>query len=167
MSFKDQTGDVEAKVSLLRLFREWFKIALFVVGGGYAIIVVADEVFGRKLKWIGEGELLEHLPVISSIPGLIAGNSAIYVGLKTRGRVGAVVALVGVALPSILIFLCVSASESHIPKTNIMPLFRLQIKQMSLVTSLTATLSASVSISASSVNMMKKYKTFWMPCMNL
>ena len=116
MSFKDQTGYVEAKVSLLRLFREWFKIALFVVGGGYAIIVVADEVFGRKLKWIGEGELLEHLPVISSIPGLIAGNSAIYVGLKIRGRVGAVVALAGVALPSILIFLCVSVGFAVIPK---------------------------------------------------
>ena len=106
------------KVSLFRLFWEWFKIALFVVGGGYAIIVVADEVFGRKLKWIGEGELLEHLPVISSIPGLIAGNSAIYVGLKACGRLGAVVALAGVALPSILIFLCVSAGFAAIPKDN-------------------------------------------------
>ena len=106
------------KVSLFRLFWEWFKIALFVVGGGYAIIVVADEVFGRRLKWTGEGELLEHLPVISSIPGLIAGNSAIYVGLKTRGRIGAVVSLAGVALPSIMIFLCVSLGFDSIPKDN-------------------------------------------------
>jgi chromate transporter len=97
------------------LFWEWFKIALFVVGGGYAIIVVADEVFGRKLKWIREGELLEHLPIISSIPGLIAGNSAIYVGLKTHGRLGAVVSLAGVALPSILIFLAVSIGFASIP----------------------------------------------------
>lgn len=108
-----------SKVSLPRLFWEWFKIALFVVGGGYAIIVVADEVFGRKRKWIREGELLEHLPVISSIPGLIAGNSAIYVGLKTHGRLGAVVALAGVALPSILIFLGVSMGFSAIPKDNV------------------------------------------------
>lgn len=116
---KDKSGEIKGKVSLLRLFLEWFKIALFVVGGGYAIIVVADEVFGRKLKWIEEGELLEHLPIISSIPGLIAGNSAIYVGLKTHGRLGAVVALVGVALPSILIFLCVSVGFAAIPKDNI------------------------------------------------
>ena len=40
---------------LLRLFWEVFRIALFVVGGGYAIIVVADEVFGRRLKWLREG----------------------------------------------------------------------------------------------------------------
>ena len=85
----DVADGKDRKSGLLLLFWEWFKIALFVVGGGYAIIVVADEVFGRKRKWLREGELLEHLPVISSIPGLIAGNSAIYVGLKTQGRLGA------------------------------------------------------------------------------
>lgn len=106
-------------VGYLRLFWEWFKIALFVVGGGYAIIVVADEIFGRKLKWLEEGELLEHLPIISSIPGLIAGNSAIYVGLKACGRVGALLALMGVALPSIIIFLAVSVGFDFIPKENI------------------------------------------------
>ncbi len=107
-----------ARPNCLRLFWEWFKIALFVVGGGYAIIVVADEVFGRKLRWIGDGELLEHLPIISSVPGLIAGNSAIYVGLKVRGRLGAVVALFGVALPSIAIFLAVSVGFDLIPKDS-------------------------------------------------
>lgn len=101
-----------------RLFIEWFKIALFVVGGGYAIIVVADEVFGRKLKWLKEGELLEHISVISSVPGLIAGNSAIYVGLKTCGRAGAVVALAGVAMPSLAIFLAISVGFGFIPKDN-------------------------------------------------
>lgn len=101
-----------------RLFWEWFKIALFVVGGGYAIIVVADDVFGRKLKWLKEGELLEHLPIISSIPGLIAGNSAIYVGLKTCGRLGALVALCGVAMPSLIIFLAVSYGFDFIPRDN-------------------------------------------------
>ena len=105
-------------VSYFRLFWEWFKIALFVVGGGYAIIVVADEVFGRKLKWLRDGELLEHLPIISSIPGLIAGNSAIYVGLKVRGRLGALVALAGVALPSIMIFLAVTVGFEMVPKGN-------------------------------------------------
>ena len=115
----DEAGKRAEKAGLLPLFWEWFKIALFVVGGGYAIIVVADEVFGRKRRWLREGELLEHLPIISSIPGLIAGNSAIYVGLKTNGRLGALVALAGVALPSIVIFLGVSVGFSSIPKDNI------------------------------------------------
>ena len=115
----NETREKSEKAGLLPLFWEWFKIALFVVGGGYAIIVVADEVFGRKRRWLREGELLEHLPIISSIPGLIAGNSAIYVGLKTNGRLGALVALAGVALPSIMIFLGVSVAFTSIPKDNI------------------------------------------------
>lgn len=110
-------GDNPA-VKLPALFWEWFKIALLVVGGGYAIIVVADEVFGRKLRWLKDGELLGNLPVLSSVPGLIAGNSAIYVGLKTRGRLGAVVALAGVALPSVMIFLTVTLVFAALPKGN-------------------------------------------------
>lgn len=104
--------------SLLRLFFEFFKIALFVVGGGHAIIIVADEVFGRKLRWTREGELLDHLPIFQMIPGLIAGNTAIYVGLKTAGRLGAAIALSAVALPSLLIFLIVSCGYSIIPLHN-------------------------------------------------
>ena len=102
----------------LRLFWEFFKISLFVVGGGYAIIVVADEIFGKKRKWLAEGELVDHLPVFQMIPGLIAGNTAIYTGLKTLGRTGAAAALLGVALPSFVIFLAVSLGYSRLPVDN-------------------------------------------------
>lgn len=102
----------------LSLFWEFLKISLFVLGGGYAIIAVANEVFGRKLKWLKEGELLDHLPVFQMVPGLIAGNSAIYVGLKTAGRLGAAVALFAVALPSYLIFLGVSCGYGLLPLEN-------------------------------------------------
>ena len=101
--------------TLWRLFWEFFKIALFVVGGGYAIIVVADDVFGRRLKWTKEGELLEHLPVFQMVPGLIAGNTAIYIGLKMAGLVGAAVSLLAVALPSLIIFLIVACGYDSLP----------------------------------------------------
>ena len=104
--------------TLLRLFIEFFKIALFVVGGGYAIIIVADDVFGKKLKWVKEGELLAHLPVFQMIPGLIAGNTAIYTGLKMAGRLGAAVALTAVALPSLIIFLIVACGYNALPLDN-------------------------------------------------
>lgn len=100
---------------LLRLFIEFFKIALFVVGGGYAIIVVADDVFGKKLKWLKEGELLENLPIFQMIPGLIAGNTAIYVGLKIAGRTGAAIALLAVALPSLIIISLVAYGYNQLP----------------------------------------------------
>ena len=61
---------------LWTLFWEMFKIALSVVGGGYAILAVADEVFSKKLKWTKEGEVIEHLPIFQMVPGIIAGNTA-------------------------------------------------------------------------------------------
>jgi chromate transporter len=117
MGIHGQTGENRAG-TLWRLFFEFFKIALFVVGGGYAIIVVADDVFGRRLKWVEEGELIERLPVFQMVPGLIAGNTAIYVGLKMAGMLGAAVALVAVALPSILIFLLVACGYNSLPLGN-------------------------------------------------
>jgi chromate transporter len=62
---------------LLTLFLEMFKIALFVVGGGFAILAVADEVFSKKLKWTDEGEIASHLPVFQMVPGIIAGSTAV------------------------------------------------------------------------------------------
>ena len=97
---------------LVRLFFEMSKIALFVVGGGYAILAVADDVFGRKLKWLREGELLEHLPIFQMVPGLIAGNTAIYTGLKVAGRLGAVIALVAVALYAMMVLTMVGTDRA-------------------------------------------------------
>ncbi len=115
---KDSIDTVSRPTLLWRLFFEFFKIALFVVGGGYAIIVVADDVFGRRLKWTKEGELLEHLPVFQMVPGLIAGNTAIYVGLKMAGLVGAAISLLAVALPSLFIFLLVACGYNSLPLDN-------------------------------------------------
>ena len=103
---------------LARLFFEFFKISLFVVGGGYAILAVADRVFSGKLKWTKEGELIEELPVLQMIPGLIAGNTATYVGHTMAGRLGAAVALMAVALPSFAIFLAVTCGLAHLPMGN-------------------------------------------------
>ena len=106
------------KATHFRLFFEWFKISLFVVGGGYAIISVANDIFGRKFKWLEKDELNENLPIFSSVPGLIAGNSAVYTCLKILGRSGAVVALLGVALPSFVLFLCLSVLFDFVPREN-------------------------------------------------
>ncbi len=102
----------------LSLFWEFLKISLFVVGGGYAIIVVADEVFGRRLKWLKEGELLDQLPILQIVNILIEVNTAIYTCMNVKGRLGTVFALVAVALPSFLIFLGVSCGYAFLPVGN-------------------------------------------------
>ena len=111
----------DGRASIARLwtfFWELFKIALFVVGGGYAILAVADRVFSGKLKWTKEGELVDALPVLQMVPGLIAGNTAIYLGHRFFGWLGSAVGLLAVALPSFAIFLAVSCSLSRIPLGN-------------------------------------------------
>lgn len=101
------------------LFWEMFKIALSVVGGGYAILAVADEVFSKKLKWTCEGEVIEQLPIFQMVPGIIAGNTAIYIGRKIAGLPGAIAALIGVFLPSIIVFSFVCAGYKMIPFGNV------------------------------------------------
>ena len=99
---------------LALLFWEFSKISLFVIGGGYAIIAVADQTLSRR-GWTEEGELLDRLPVFQMVPGLIATHTAVYVGRKVGGFLGAIVAVAAVAWPSVLIFTFVSAGYDSIP----------------------------------------------------
>jgi len=103
---------------LLRIFVHWFKLSLFVVGGGYAIILAAENLFEHRLKWLKKGELMKMLPVFQTIPGLIAGNSAMYTGWRIAGAVGAVVALCGVVLPSFIIILLIAHGYTWLPTEN-------------------------------------------------
>ena len=105
--------------TLLRLFLEYVRISFCVVGGGYAIIVAADEAFGKRLKWLREGELLDRLPVFQMIPGLIAGNSAAYVGLRVAGLAGVAVAMTAVALPSFAVILAVAHGYEWLPMDDL------------------------------------------------
>ncbi len=101
------------------LFRHFFTIALFVVGGGYAIILAAEEIFVKKLRWLKDGELFEMLTIIQTVPGLTAGNAAIYVGYRSAGHLGALIALGAVALPSYLIICLISFGFGSIPMDNL------------------------------------------------
>lgn len=105
----------EKKYALWILFREFFKIALFVVGGGFAILLVAEDVFVRKYPWLREGELSDMLALIQTVPGLTAGNVAIYVGYRVAGLSGALTALTAVALPSFLVITLVAMGFALIP----------------------------------------------------
>ncbi|MBQ6247652.1 MAG: chromate transporter [Kiritimatiellae bacterium] len=107
-----------ASPTLGRLFWRMFAISAFVLGGGFAIIAVADEVFSKKLKWTEEGEITGQLPVFQMVPGMICTNTAIYVGNKVAGPLGAAVALAGTVLPSLVIFTVVTVCYGAIPADN-------------------------------------------------
>lgn len=97
------------------LFYEFFKIASFVVGGGFAILLVADDVFVKRHKWLRPNELNDMLAMIQTVPGLTAGNVAIYVGYRVAGFWGALAALTGVAMPSFLVITVIAMGFDYIP----------------------------------------------------
>ena len=90
------------------LFWGFFKIAALVVGGGYAIVPAAENEFIHRKKLLSEDELLDMMAIIQSLPGIIAGNAALYIGYRAAGVWGALAALVGVATPSTLIILLIA-----------------------------------------------------------
>ena len=97
------------------LFWEFFKIASFVVGGGFAILIVAEDVFVKKYHWLRDGELSDMLALIQTVPGLTAGNIAIYTGYRIAGTAGALLALTGVAMPSCIVITAIAAGFSALP----------------------------------------------------
>lgn len=91
------------KVSLWQLFVTFFKVGAFTFGGGYAMIAILEEELISKKKWITEQDMLDMLVIAESTPGVIAVNTATSVGYKVRGVVGALLATLGVVLPSFCI----------------------------------------------------------------
>ena len=91
------------KVSLLELFVTFLKVGAFTFGGGYAMIAILEEELVTKKHWITSQDMLDLLVIAESTPGVIAVNTATSIGFKTRGFFGALLATLGVVLPSFLI----------------------------------------------------------------
>jgi chromate transporter len=93
---------------LLAIFLSMLKIGCFAFGGGYAIIALLENEFISKRNWIDHDEFLDVVAIAESTPGPIAINVATYIGYKLKGFGGAVVATVGMCLPSFVIMYLVS-----------------------------------------------------------
>ena len=93
---------------LLQLFWAFFKIGLFTFGGGYAMISVISHEIVEKRGYISADEFSDVVALAESTPGPIAINSSTYIGYKTGGALGPLVASFAVALPSFLIIYAIS-----------------------------------------------------------
>ena len=93
---------------ILLLFLSMLKIGCFAFGGGYAIIALLENEFISKRKWIDHDEFMDVVAIAESTPGPIAINVATYIGYKLKGFPGAVIATVGMCLPSFVIMYLVS-----------------------------------------------------------
>lgn len=100
-------------------FRTFFRIGMFTLGGGYAMIPIIQNEIVERHKWMSEDEFLDVLAIAQSCPGVFAINISIFIGYKLRKIKGAVCTCLGTALPSFLIILLIamffhSFKDNHI-----------------------------------------------------
>lgn len=89
-------------ISLGRIFLTMFKIGALTFGGGYAMVPLFRSEYVEKSGWITDEDMLNMIALSQSIPGAIAVNCSILVGHKLRKIKGALVAVTGSVLPSLI-----------------------------------------------------------------
>ena len=93
---------------LLDLFLTFAKIGLFTFGGGYAMISMIENNCVERKRWITHDEMMNVTVVAESTPGPIAINCATFTGYKKARFVGALVATLGMIVPSFVVIYLIS-----------------------------------------------------------
>lgn len=93
---------------LLTIFASFFVIGGMTFGGGYAMLPMLTREIVERHHWATEEELLDYFAIGQCTPGVIAVNTATFVGYRRKGVLGAAFATLGVVTPSILIILAIA-----------------------------------------------------------
>ena len=93
---------------MLKTFATFFKIGLFTIGGGYAMIPMIEQEVVEKNHWLSKEEFIDLMAITQSCPGAFAINISIMIGYKIKRFPCALVAMLGTALPSFLIILLIA-----------------------------------------------------------
>ena len=88
---------------LAQLFAAFFKVGLFTFGGGYAMLPILRREVVEKAHWVTDEELLDCYAIGQCTPGVIAVNTATYVGFQKGSALGSALATLAVVLPSLII----------------------------------------------------------------
>ena len=95
-------------MKLLSLFLSFAKVGVMTFGGGYAMIPILEREIVDKQGWASSEELMDYYAVGQCTPGVIAVNTATFIGYKIAGVPGGIAATLGVVFPSVVI-ICVIA----------------------------------------------------------
>lgn len=94
---------------LLELFWAFARVGALTFGGGYAMLPIIQREVAEKKGWATEEELMDYYAIGQCTPGVIAVNTATFVGQKIAGTVGGIVATLGVIFPSMVIITLIAA----------------------------------------------------------
>jgi len=93
----------------LKLLLSFTYIGALTFGGGYAMLPMFQRELVDKRKWLNEEEITDIFSISQCLPGIIAANTAVFVGHKVKGVLGGIVAAFGVILPSLVIVMVIVA----------------------------------------------------------
>ncbi len=104
------TGGRKSIMKLLwQLYWAWFRMGLFTFGGGYAMLPMIQKEVIERYHWATEDEILNYYAIGQCTPGVIAVNTATFVGYKVDGVKGGIISTLGVVTPSLIIITVISA----------------------------------------------------------
>ena len=93
----------------LDLFLTFARMGACTFGGGYAMLPILQREVVENHGWATEDELMAYYAIGQCTPGVIAVNTATFIGYKTQGLPGAILATVGVIAPSLIIIIAIAA----------------------------------------------------------
>ncbi len=102
---------------LIKLFLAFLKIGTFTFGGGYAMIAMIQAEAERQ-GWLTGEELVDFVALSESTPGPLAVNMATFVGMRTGGVLGAIIATLGIVLSSFVIILIIAKCFERYQKSK-------------------------------------------------
>ena len=91
------------------LFLTFAKVGVCTFGGGYAMLPILQREIVEKKDWATDGELTDYFAIAQCTPGVIAVNTATFVGQKQKGVPGGIIATLGVVFPSVVIIMLLAA----------------------------------------------------------
>lgn len=95
------------------LFLTFCRIGGLTFGGGYAMLPMLQKEVVENRKWATEEQIMDYYAVGQCTPGIIAVNTATFVGYNNRGVLGAIAATAGVVFPSLIIIMIIAAFISN------------------------------------------------------
>lgn len=98
----------------MEIFAVFFKIGLFTIGGGYAMLPIIQKEVVETKGWMDDEEFLDAISLTNSLPGPLAINAATFVGYRVCKVKGALAAVLGAASPSVIIILTVAMVFSNL-----------------------------------------------------
>lgn len=90
------------------IFKTFFKLGAFAVGGGYSMIPLIKKEVVDKHKWIKKEKFDDIISIDAITPGSIAINLATFIGYEVKNILGAITAISGLIIPSVSIVLLLS-----------------------------------------------------------